>query len=230
MGRLLAISDIHGCYDEFINLINKIELNKKDTLVILGDLIDRGTKNMQVILKVQQLKEEGYDIITLKGNHETMFLYGIKTYKSIEHLKYTNDYKTLFKNGTLESMKEYYELTDEEKSIVKKELNTQKFFHEKNNHLFVHAGVVSGIQLGEQIADDLLWVREEFMDRPHNLPYVIVFGHTPTAHLNPNKELKIYYGEDRIGIDCGCIFGGKLACLEILEYGYKEHYVDGPKS
>lgn len=230
MGRLLATSDIHGCYDEFINLIYKIELTKEDTLVILGDLIDRGIQNMKVILKIQELKQKGYNIITLKGNHEDMFLYGIKTYRSIEHLQYTNDYRILFKNGTVESMVEYYELTDEEKGIVNLELSTQKFFHKEKNHLFVHAGVVPNVNFGEQAVDDLLWVREEFMAGPHNLPYVVVFGHTPTAYLNSNKELKIYYGEDRIGIDCGCVFGGKLACLEILEDGYKEHYVDGFKN
>ena len=62
--------------------------------------------------------------------------------------------------------------------------------------MFVHAGINTKKELSEQTKDDLLWIREEFLDNSHNLPYKIIFGHTPFIEpliLN-----------DKIGIDTGC--------------------------
>lgn len=223
--RTLVISDIHGCYEEFVDMINKIELTKNDELIILGDQIDRGPQNMKVVLKISEMKADGYNIISIKGNHEEMFLYGARHYHTLEELENSSNYKILSNNGTVMSLTEYYKLSAEDKEKVLNELLSHKYCYIKDKFLFVHAGIIPKIELNKQIVDDLLWVREEFIGQPHNLPYTVIFGHTPTSYLNPNRELKIFHSEDKIGIDCGCVFGGKLACLDV--FNNIEYYVDG---
>lgn len=223
--RTLVTTDIHGCYKQFMELINKIKLTKYDEFIILGDLVDRGPENMAVVLEIAKMRAEGYNIITIKGNHEEMFLYGAKKYHTLDEFKTSTDHLIFTRNGTNLSLYEYYELSKEDKEIVINELIRQRYFYQKEDFLFVHAGVFPNEKLEEQDKDDLLWIRDIFINNAHNLPYVVVFGHTPTPYLNPEKECKIFRGEDKIGIDCGCVFGGKLACLDV--FNNIEYYVDG---
>jgi len=75
MIRLFAIGDIHGCFDSLEELVeNKIQLNKNDTLVLLGDYIDRGDKSKEVIDYIIDLQGKDYNIIPLIGNHELLLL------------------------------------------------------------------------------------------------------------------------------------------------------------
>lgn len=219
--RTLVISDIHGCYQEFIKMLEKIELTKEDKLIILGDLVDRGPHSMKVILKINRMRKDEYKIITIEGNHEEMFQYAIKKYRSIDEVKLSSDYEILKSNGTLSSLVDYYNLNEQDRFLVREEMRNLNPFYGENDYLFVHAGVIPNITLSKQDFDDFKWVREEFIGQPHNLPYIVVFGHTPTPYLNPGQEYKIFHGEDKIGMDCGCVFGGKLACLDItnnIEY------------
>src|SRR5664279_6369907 len=75
VGRLFAISDIHGCYKPFYELIvNTIRLTKSDHLILLGDFIDRGEQSKEVIDFILQLKNDGFNITSLTGNHEVMLV------------------------------------------------------------------------------------------------------------------------------------------------------------
>ena len=77
--RLFAISDIHGCYHTFIKLLDKIELKKSDRLVIIGDLIDRGTGSKQLIDEILKLQNEGFKILVTMGNHEDLMLESVQS-------------------------------------------------------------------------------------------------------------------------------------------------------
>lgn len=225
MERLLAISDIHGCLDEFNMIVEKVGLTKKDKLIILGDNIDRGDNNMGVIFKIIQLKNAGYNIVNLMGNHEEMFLQATKLCLNEEEALNGPYEKMLMKNDTISSLLEFYKLEELDKLKVKLELKSYKKFHVENNYLFVHAGVSPHIPLNLQVEDDLLWIRKGFVDTEiHGLPYTVVFGHTPTYYLNRNGESKIWRMNDKIGIDCGCVYGRKLACLDITNN--KEYYIN----
>ena len=73
MGKIFAIGDIHGCYDQLLALMKKIPIDfKRDTLVFMGDYIDRGAKSVEVIDFLVKLKKRVPGIIFLKGNHEDM--------------------------------------------------------------------------------------------------------------------------------------------------------------
>src|SRR6185503_21179174 len=74
----------------------------------------------------------------------------------------------------------------------------------------VHAGVNPLLPLVEQNAEEMLWIRQEFLTNPHLLPYTVVFGHTPHRAVRFDLPYKV-------GIDTGLVYGGKLSCLEVTE-------------
>ena len=75
MERIFAIGDIHGCSKTFKKLLlDKIKINKSDTIYCVGDYIDRGEDSKGVIDFILDLRAEGYTIHTLRGNHEQMLL------------------------------------------------------------------------------------------------------------------------------------------------------------
>ena len=63
-----AVSDIHGCYDKYIDLLRKISFGPHDTLYVLGDVIDRGPDGFKILLDMAQRS----NVINLLGNHEVM--------------------------------------------------------------------------------------------------------------------------------------------------------------
>ncbi len=80
--RLIAIGDIHGCIDPFCELVEKkIRIRKEDRIILLGDYIDRGSHSREVIDYILDLRAQGYDIIALTGNHESMMLDSIQERK-----------------------------------------------------------------------------------------------------------------------------------------------------
>ena len=73
MRKIFAIGDIHGCYDQLLALMVKIPINfKRDTLVFMGDYIDRGPQSVEVVDYLIKLEKRVPGIIFLKGNHEDM--------------------------------------------------------------------------------------------------------------------------------------------------------------
>jgi serine/threonine protein phosphatase 1 len=80
--------------------------------------------------------------------------------------------------------------------------------HEEGDYLFAHAGIRPGIPLDRQIAEDLLWIRDDFLRSDAEFGKIVVHGHTITEHpdVQPN----------RIGIDTGAFASGTLTCL-VLE-------------
>jgi serine/threonine protein phosphatase 1 len=105
-------------------------------------------------------------------------------------------------------LKSYYK--DGELKIPEEHLNflkELKLYYETEDYIFVHAGLRPGKKLEEQNEEDLLWIRESFYFSEYKFPKTIVFGHTPfPVPLILN---------DRIGIDTGCVYGGKLTAIEL---------------
>lgn len=185
--RLIAIGDIHGEIEKLNSLLDKLNLQTGDKVIFLGDYIDRGLNSKAVIERILDLSKK-IECVFLKGNHEDMLLKTkiTQSQDDIEHWllsggisTYDNysDYSTIFNThgGFFDSL---------------------KLYHIEQNYLFVHAGINPKKELSQQTEDDLLWIREEFLNNSHNLPYKIIFGHTPFIEpliLN-----------DKIGIDTGC--------------------------
>ncbi|GLI35231.1 metallophosphoesterase family protein [Desulforhabdus amnigena] len=199
MRRTLAIGDIHGMIEKLEELLEKIRITKDDTIILLGDYIDRGARSRSVIEKIMELQASGYDLVPLKGNHEEMLL------KALAH---RNSFEEAFwlENGGRATLASYG------MGIPKKHIDFIKnlpLYHETASHFFVHAGVLPGFPPSESDEEVMLWIRGEFVHSSYDWGKKIVFGHTPFAApaLSHNK----------IGIDTGCVYGGKLTCLILPE-------------
>ena len=79
-------------------------------------------------------------------------------------------------------------------------------YYETEKYIFVHAGLRPGIPLADQSQHDLLWIRHEFINAEHDYEKTVVFGHTPFMIPLIDKN--------KIGIDTGAVYGGKLTCIE----------------
>jgi len=213
--RILAISDIHGHYDELVRLLDFANYNsKEDQLILLGDLVDRGTQNMKTLLYARDLEKDG--AIVLMGNHDKVAYlsmnellttgYGIDTQTHVNCL-----------NGS-ETYNEFIKLPDVDKKIVRNFLRNRPLYFEYDKYIFVHSGISPDRPINEVDEDVLLWSREEFYEFSSYKDRVVVFGHTPTKYLNTYQENLIWFdkiNKDKIGVDCGCFFSGLLGCLEI---------------
>lgn len=185
MNRLIAIGDIHGEYYKLKSLIEKLELKNSDTLIFLGDYIDRGFYSKEVIDYLLKC-EKKCKCIFLMGNHEYYFL---KSHKN----EYAKDFFLTYGGiQTIDSYGSYKNILKTHKNFFEK----LKPYYSTNNFLFVHAGIRPDKNLDEQETIDFYVIRDNFINYKHKLKQKIIFGHTPFK--TP------YIEEDKIGIDTGC--------------------------
>ena len=204
-GRLLAIGDIHGCHNSLLQMLDLLQLDPlADTLVLIGDYLDRGPDSRKVIETLLTLKKRLPNLICLRGNHEAMFLNFYREGK---------DEELFFSNGGMSTLLSYsMSPADARAGIGFPEdhlafLAALPLFHETPDYFFVHAGIRPGIPFHDQSPEDLLWIRYEFITSDRDFGETVVFGHTPLRQplLEPNK----------IGIDTGAVYGGCLTCVEL---------------
>ena len=197
--RTIAIGDIHGCYYTLIDLLQKIDYQSgRDTLIFLGDYIDRGPHSYQVVSQLKRLREQvGDSCICLRGNHEQMAIdnHGIA------------DYIWAF-NGGQHTVKDF---SDHGAEIPTGWFRSLPLYYQTERFIFCHAGLTYPI-LQDNSEDDLLWGRSwlDIDRRPREKR--VIFGHTPC-------ETPYFAMTGDIDIDCGCVFGGKLCAIIIPENG-----------
>lgn len=206
MNKIFAIGDIHGCFDQLQALMKILDIDrKKDTLLFIGDYIDRGSSSREVVDYVIRLREEYKNVICLLGNHEQMLLRYLDGIDEEMYL-YNGGTATLFAYGISRASTQ---VARKEKVPAEHLLFFQSLlpYYETKDYIFVHAGLASGLPLDGQAIHDLLWLRQEFVYSDYDFGKMVIFGHSPLIYplIMPNK----------IGIDTGAVFGGKLTCVEL---------------
>jgi serine/threonine protein phosphatase 1 len=209
-GRLFAIGDIHGCPDELGVMLSAIKPVRGDTVVFVGDYVDRGPSARDVVdLLLEQERAGGAEFVFLKGNHEDMmcsFLGMPGNYG--ESFLFNGGAATLDSYGVTENdLPEARGFIPDSHLAFVRRLATSYL---RPPYLFVHAGVVPALELEEQRTEDMLWIRQEFIFAPHRLSATVVFGHTPMRAVMVDLPYKL-------GIDTGLVYGGKLTCVELNE-------------
>lgn len=207
--RTIAISDIHGCYNELKEMIAFLEENGKynkgvDKLVFLGDYIDRGDDSRLVVQFIRNLQENNDNVIALMGNHEDMLL----------NYLYDGD-STWTWNGYETTMESYKGFNKQFMDDVEW-MEMLPLYHEDEHFVYVHAGIDVYKPMEEQDEHTLLWVRDDFIYSTKEYHKKVVFGHTPVVHLDYTGNNKpIYTYTHNIDIDTGCVYGGSLTALII---------------
>lgn len=231
--RILAISDIHGCYDQFNKMLIETNYNpEQDKLILLGDYVDRGNQSKQVLEKVYELVNT-YDVVALRGNHDQMFLDWLVTNDGMNEFNF-------FRNGGLQTVESYcgIDFFDEGIDALKTKrfildnfrhhiefLRQLPYFHETDEFIFVHAGFNPTYENWRLTPhEDMIWIRDIFHHNPTQTDKTVVFGHTPCVKLHGNAD--IWFGGDKIGIDGAVAYGYQLNCLEITEDGFTQYWID----
>ncbi len=220
---LYAIGDVHGCLGALLALEAQIIEDARGVegekwLVYLGDYIDRGPQSAQVVEHLLGDPPQGFKRICLRGNHEAALLAALKDAPALEDWLAFGGDATLLSYGIdpdkIESLRRGGRASSR-LQLVSAHIPDEhlRFFNELASiltvpgYVFVHAGLRPGIALAEQDADDMIWIRGEFLDAAHDFGAVVVHGHT----IVPEPELLGY----RIGLDTGCFATGRLTALKI---------------
>ncbi|WP_075877398.1 metallophosphoesterase family protein [Merdibacter massiliensis] len=231
---IYVLSDIHGMYQKYREMLQLIQFNDEDTLYILGDVIDRGNDGMKILLDMMMRE----NVIPLIGNHEWMAIQCLTwiqqeiTDDFLESLKDSHilSLSLWLHNGAITSIQEWKGLDDEQRKAIVDYLMDfipYKTINVGNRKfLLVHAGLPDkkeDLQLDDQKLEDLVWTRPDFEKEYHfTEDCTLIVGHTPTFLIHGNPE--IFHGKGIIGIDCGAVYpNGKLACLCLDTM--KEYYV-----
>lgn len=224
--RTIIVGDIHGCIEEFEELIRVTSYDSNyDRLILLGDLIDRGPDSVAVVKKARQM-----DLESVMGNHEYKFL---KWYRS---------------NGKNYDSHDFYDkFSDEDVNYIAQMPTSIRI----DDTIIVHAGLRPGIPLDKQSKDDLMYLR--YIDADQKFvslkkiskigkelaeahfwtefwtgPESIVYGHNVSSMETPLIE-EVSSGVICYGLDTGCCFGGHLSALileskEIIQVKAKQVY------
>jgi serine/threonine protein phosphatase 1 len=195
--RLFAIGDIHGCFDSIKELIeNKIQLQKDDKLILLGDYIDRGDNSKKVIDFIMELQGKGFDVIPLLGNHEAMLLDAFEDQKNISLWTLNGG------NETLKSFK-----VSSVKDIESKYIEFFKglrYYYAFEDYLFVHAGFNDNALNPFTDYYSMLWKCKETYTNSLLSDKRIVHGHNPVSIAK--CEERVLAKHRVINIDTGCIY------------------------
>ncbi|MBR3516045.1 MAG: fructose-bisphosphatase class III [Lachnospiraceae bacterium] len=229
-----VMGDIHGEYDKFTELLEKIDFQDNDTLYLIGDVIDRGPHPIKVLQKLMEMP----NVIPILGNHELMALHCMKflmqeiTEESIMSLdeETLDHFWTWQQNGNDTTLHEFYQLDAEARRDVLDYLGEFLIYEELEvggqAYLLVHAGLGNfspDKDMDDYTIDELVWDRADFNEKYFD-DVIVISGHTPTQLIegNPNPG-SIYRANNHIAIDCGsCFKSGRIAvlCLDTGEEFY----------
>jgi serine/threonine protein phosphatase 1 len=238
-GRTFAIGDIHGELETLERLLKKLPpIGDADTLVFVGDYVDRGPCSAQVIAFLRRLQaESGPKVVCLRGNHEDAWL------RVVDHG--WDEFVLPPSNGCLATLRSFTgEAPPEPGEFVKQHeaqalfsgtffppevvawMRSLPYFYEDDHAIYVHAGlpeVDGAFPHPSEVADPvvLMWVRtKSFFNNYRGKP--VVFGHTATKCLpqelsqhTPDDPTDLFAGEAVFGIDTGCGSDGFLSAIEL---------------
>lgn len=244
-------SDLHGCFEEFLDLLKAIDFKDEDVLYVVGDALDRGKEPIQLIEYIM----DHPNIELLMGNHELMFI------ENIEQVLKRNEISSLWRyNGGFETVQAFLErgplrqkeIIDYVKNLaIYKELTVNG-----QTYLLVHGGFNTKEVTDFKKLDyrDLLWYRGDFLNKPYQ-DKILIMGHIPTRSLAMEIQRALifkrydqnYYSEEKLMqafedaknakivdlnykfyIDCGLVFNYQLGCLRLEDY--KHFYIKKSKN
>lgn len=220
-----AVGDVHGRAD-LLEELHRIIVEDAEQLtpgteklvVYLGDYVDRGLESRQVIEILLHDRLPDFQAVHLMGNHDAWLLsFLVDAEVGRSWLRYGGDV-TLFSYGVRVSQDE-----DDPKSfeVLQMALRAKipqdhvdflrrlELTFQSGDYLFVHAGIRPGVPIAQQMADDVLWIREPFLSWKQDFGKIVVHGHT----VEPEPAIR----RNRIGIDTGACWTGRLTCLVLEE-------------
>ena len=234
---IYVMSDLHGSFDKYMEMLEIISFSSNDDLYILGDVVDRGDGSIK-ILQDMMTRSNVYPII---GNHEIMALDILKKLSvEIREDNYDSHINETLMSNLLEyqlnggesTLKQFQEQSIEQREAILEYIEEEFVPYEVvklkngNKFLLVHSGLGNfskNKSLDDYSLTELTYIRPDYSKRYFSSDNIfIVSGHTPTLEIT--GEAKVYKSNNNICIDCGATYdGGRLACLCLNTF--EEYYV-----
>ncbi|MBT3536658.1 MAG: serine/threonine protein phosphatase [Rhodospirillaceae bacterium] len=221
--RLYVVGDIHGRID-LLQRIRECIIEDaakappgRKVVIHLGDYVDRGESSRQVVDLLLDEPLEGFEAVFLSGNHEEMMLGFLDNAAVGAMWLHNGGDATLFSYGVrmgnstsldqrfIEMQRSLRDKVPERHLAFLRDLEP---YHVEGDYLFVHAGIQPGTPIEQQVSQDLLWIRDEFLYSKADHGHCVVHGHTIVSQPE--------FLPNRIGIDTGAYFSNILTCL-VLE-------------
>ena len=217
--RVYAIGDVHGCYAQLAELIDKIAADDRDRggndthVVMLGDLIDRGPRSAEVVGLFADAPPAFARFRFLMGNHEEAMLESLAEHadpRATGWLRYGGR-ETLVSYGVPDSafaLGGWLFADALRQHVPQVHLDFLASFEDQigyGDYLFVHAGIRPKVPLERQTKADLRWIREPFLQDSTDHGRIVVHGHS--------VEPEPVFRANRIGIDTGAYRTGRLTAL-----------------
>lgn len=201
--RLLAIGDIHGCFTALTALWSAVKPSEGDTIVFLGDYVDRGPQSKEVLdCLVREAARPNR--IFLRGNHEVMMLNAAENPFQAESWRNCGGLETLLSYG----VRRGFDWASKIPGAHWKFLEATARYYETEKYIFVHACLDAELDLDEQMDDMLYWQTFEQL-WPHKSGKKVVCGHTT---LGDGNIADVGHG---VCIETGVAYGGWLSCLDV---------------
>ncbi|AYO80539.1 serine/threonine protein phosphatase [Sphingobium yanoikuyae] len=217
--RIYAVGDVHGRYDLLQKLIDEIGIHNRDLspskslhILFLGDLIDRGPDSARVLAFLHDLQRKSNRVLVLQGNHEEAMVQAIDgNLEILQGWLRFGGAETVRSFGIAppEDGMDLRQYLRELRSAIPSEMvdwmRKLPLTARSGDYFFCHAGIRPGVALRKQVRDDLLWIRDDFLDDQRDHGAVIVHGHS--------IETNVQFRGNRIGIDTGAYRTGTLTAL-----------------
>lgn len=219
------MSDLHGCYDKFIKMLEKIGFKDNDSLYILGDIVDRGPDGIKIFQDIIKRK----NIIALRGNHDFLAYHLLKALISGQDDSIIEKYRRWIFDGGLPTQEGFNKLNEAEQKKLLMYMNYMPIYEEievNGNKFFLSHTVPSKERMRD--FDKLLWqefiIGEPEYEKEYFADKYVVTGHTPTGFIDTGYKGKIWQSNRHIAIDCGAVFGNPLGCICLDNF--EEFYVE----
>lgn len=213
--RIYAIGDIHGQLDMLLGALELIAADggPEAEIVFLGDLVDRGPDSRGVIAHLLQGQASGRRWHVLKGNHDRLFEGFVRRGFQYDPMiksglgwldRRMGGVATLasYGLGDIRDPGTEADIRAAQRAVPRTHLDfigNLPLWHRHGELLFVHAGILPGVALEDQIEDDLVWIRAPFLDHMDPHPWLVVHGHTSLKYPR-------HFG-NRIDLDGGAGYG-----------------------
>lgn len=225
-----VMSDIHGMYGKYVKMLELIGLSDRDTLYVIGDVIDRGEEPVRILTDMMRRR----NVIPLIGNHELMALNALSAVGGFidscgavtdESLELNEDYLLWQMNGCRTTMEGLGKLSAVKRREVIRYIRGFGLYETvtvgTNRFILVHAGFEGFSKdrpLESYSPDELVWCRHDPDERYFDDGNIyVVAGHTPVQKLTGKPY--ILHKSGNIFIDCGaCLKGGKLGCIRLDDF------------
>lgn len=224
---IYAVSDLHGCYEQYLRMLAKIHFSGSDTLYVLGDVVDRGPEPVKLLQDMSMRA----NVIPILGNHDYMAHDVLRWLVS----ELTNENITKYFDGDLENffqrvndwtaeggkptMEKFAAMPAEEREYIIEYLSEFSLYEtvKVNGRRFIltHSGLPAGAvpgNLGNFNAYDFVTAVTDYRKKYFD-DIFLVTGHLPTFGIDKKYRGRIYRENNHIAVDTGTVYGEAMGCI-----------------